>query len=96
MSRLNKAGRYNYFGTITIKNHVRAHMAIADIFRDEAQPLVDTADLQLNLVYNPVTIETIIKMQVRGGNCLGLSEDDGALTIKLLPDNSSENCANML
>ncbi|KAF4628749.1 hypothetical protein G7Y89_g9408 [Cudoniella acicularis] len=81
MDFLNPPGYYNYFGTHTVKSDDKAHMLIAKIFLEEAEAVVDVNDLKLYIVYNPLTIETIQKMGLRGGNCLGINEHDGPLTI---------------
>jgi hypothetical protein len=40
-------------------------------------------------VYNPLTVETLRKMQTRGGNALGIDPKDGPLTSKS-PEEYSE------
>ena len=73
MDRMNAAGSFNYFGSVTVKSNVRVFMAIADVFRDEIYSIKDARSLQVNIVYNPLTVSTIEKMSRRGGKCPGYS-----------------------
>ncbi|CAD6576146.1 MAG: hypothetical protein ASARMPRED_007618 [Alectoria sarmentosa] len=81
MDRMNAAGFFNYFGSVTVKNNVKVFMAIADTFREEASSIKDALGLQIYIVYNPLTVSTIQKMSRRGGNALGIRPSDGPLTI---------------
>ena len=83
MDRMNAAGFFNYFGSVTVKNSVRVFMAIADTFREEVSSIKDALGLQIYIVYNPLTVSTIQKMSRRGGNALGIRPGDGPLTSKL-------------
>ena len=83
MDRMNAAGFFNYFGSVTVKNNVKVFMAIADTFREEASSIKDALGLQIYIVYNPLTVSTIQKMSRRGGNALGIRPSDGPLTSKL-------------
>ena len=82
MDRMNAAGFFNYFGSITVKNNVKAFMNIADIFREEVLRIQDTSGLQVYVVYNLLSVSTIEKMARRGGNALGIKTSDGPLTSK--------------
>lgn len=92
MDRMNAAGFFNYFGSVTVKNNVKVFMAIADIFRDEVSSIKDTFGLQIYIVYNPLTVSTIEKMSRRGGNALGIRPGDGPLTSKLIHVLFSQTC----
>lgn len=80
MDKLNQGGFYNYFGSITVKNNATVHLAITDIFREEVPTISNITNLQVYIVYNPLTLETIGKMRKRGGNALGIEAGNGALT----------------
>jgi hypothetical protein len=84
MDSMNREGFYNYFGSSTVKNNVEVFMAVAAIFQEEVAKIADVAGLQVYIVYNPLTVPTIEKMQRHGGNALGLEPSDGPLSSKLL------------
>ena len=89
MDFMNAPGFYNYFGSVTVKNHATVHLALADAFCEEVFSIQKTAGLQIYIVYNPLTVETLRKMQTRGGNALGIDPEDGPLTSKS-PEEYSE------
>jgi hypothetical protein len=80
MDYMNKAGFYNFFGTTTVKSDSAIFLAFMEIFQDESASIANAADLQLYIVYNPLTFEAISKMQKRGGNALGIKPEDAPLT----------------
>lgn len=92
MDRMNAAGFFNYFGSVTVKNNVKVFMAIAETFRDEVSSIKDALGLQIYIVYNPLTVSTIQKMSRRGGNALGIRSGDGPLTSKLIHVLFSQMC----
>ncbi|KAH8821358.1 hypothetical protein F5884DRAFT_827612 [Xylogone sp. PMI_703] len=81
MDYMNLPGFYNYFGSVTVKSDARVHLALADIFCEEVFSIQKAAGLQVYVVYNPLTVKTLQKMQTRGGNSLGIKAADGPLTI---------------
>jgi FAD/FMN-containing dehydrogenase len=93
MDKMNPYGYYNFFGTATVKSSSAVFTAIAHIFEEEAATVASVPGLQLYIVYNPLTLEAIAKMQNRGGNALGISIEDGPLTSKL-PSCRGERSAN--
>lgn len=82
MDSMNREGFYNFFGSSTVKNNVDVFMAVAAIFQEEVEKIADVADLQVYIVYNPLTVPTLEKMQRRGGNALGLEPSAGPLSSK--------------
>ena len=78
----NEYGFFNFFGSITVRSNPEIHMRVADIFQQEASKTLDIAGIKIYIVYNPLTTSMIEKMQLRGGNALGLKEEDGPLTSK--------------
>jgi len=84
MDSMNREGFYNYFGSVTVKSDVRVFMAIAEVFKEEVAKITDVRDLQVYIVFNPLTVETIRMMGRRGGNALGIEVEDGPLTSKIL------------
>ena len=89
MDIMNAPGFYNYFGSVTVKNDATVHSALADVFCEEVFSIQKAAGLQIYIVYNPLTVETLRKMQTRGGNALGIDPKDGPLTSKS-PEEYSE------
>ena len=94
MDRWNPVGFYNFFGSFTFKNDVQTSLAVADIFGEEVASIKSAKGLQVYIVYNPLTVETMSKMSQRGGNALGLTVDGGPLIILNInlhwSDNSDE------
>ena len=84
MDRMNPAGFFNYFGSFTVKNNVGVFIAIAAIFEDEVLHIKEALGLQVNMVYNPLTLSTIKQMSRRGGNALGIRPGHGPLTSELI------------
>jgi len=82
MDEMNPSGTYNYFGSVTVKNDARAFIALAEVFFEEALYLQKSSGVRVNIVYNPLTIETIGKMYTRSGNALGIDVEDGSLMSK--------------
>ena len=82
MDRMNPPGFFNFFASTTIKNDAGAFMALARVFQSKVVSIKDAADLQVYIVYNPLSISTIEKMQRRGGNALGIKASDGPLISK--------------
>jgi hypothetical protein len=82
MDEMNPAGTYNYFGSVTVKNDARAFIALAEVFFEEVLYLQKSSGVRVNIVYNPLTIETIGKMYTRSGNALGIDVEDGSLMSK--------------
>lgn len=80
MDGMNEAGYYNYFGSVTVHSKAEVSLALAQIFREEAQAIKGAEGLHVFIVYNPLTLETLMHMQKRGGNALGLAPEDGPLT----------------
>ena len=81
MDRWNPAGFYNFFGSFTFKNDVETSLAVAQIFKEEVVSIKSAEGLQVYIVYNPLTVGTILAMSKRGGNALGLKAEDGPLII---------------
>ena len=84
MDYMNLPCFHNYFGSVTVKNHAKIHLALAGIFCEEVVSIQRAAGLQVYIVYNPLTVETLQKMQTRGGNALGIKLEDGPLTSRSL------------
>jgi hypothetical protein len=82
MDEMNPPGFYNYFGSITVKNDARAFLSLASVFFEELLYIQKSDGLRVNIVYNPLTIETIRRMHTRGGNALGIDVEDGFLMSK--------------
>ena len=80
MDYMNPPGFYNYFGSVTVKNNAKAHLALADEFFNEITKISHVSDLQAFIVYNPLTKEALEHMRKRGGNALGINVQDGPLT----------------
>jgi hypothetical protein len=74
MSAMNKAGFFNFFGSVTVRNDAQLYESMAIIFQEEVKIIQRTEDLQVNIVYNPLTLNTLRQMKKRGGNALGLSD----------------------
>ncbi|KAH7347076.1 hypothetical protein BKA66DRAFT_432832, partial [Pyrenochaeta sp. MPI-SDFR-AT-0127] len=81
MDGMNPEGFYNFFGSVTVKSHSQVSMVLAEIFQDEVHSIKDEPNLQIYIVYNPLTRAALHQMKKRGGNSLGLVEDDGPLTV---------------
>ncbi|KAJ4297955.1 hypothetical protein N0V90_005854 [Kalmusia sp. IMI 367209] len=81
MDTMNPKGFFNFFGSITIRSDADVSMAFAEIFKEETESIKNEIDLQIYIVYNPLTQNALHQMKQRGGNALGLSEDDGPLTV---------------
>ena len=79
MDRMNPAGYFNLFGSVTVKNEVQILWDLAEGFTREIEAVKGAAGLHVYIVYNPVTVSTIRKMQARGGNALGMKPLDGPL-----------------
>jgi hypothetical protein len=79
MGRMNPDGYFNLFGSITIHNKVDIFVKIADIFREIMIEATTTDGIEVNTVFNPLTLSAIAKMQQRGGNAFGISLDDSPL-----------------
>lgn len=92
MDRMNAAGFFNYFGSVSMKNNAGLFMTIAAIFQDEVESIKDAAGLQDYIVYNPLTVSTIEKMERHGGNALGIRPKDGPLNSK--PSTATRHCTN--
>jgi hypothetical protein len=82
MRDMNPAGFYNYFASISVKNDARGFLALASVFFEEVLSIQKVAGLGVNIVYNPLTLETIQKMRTRGGNALGIEAEEGPLMSK--------------
>lgn len=80
MDGMNPGGFYNFFGSVTVKSNSKISLALAEIFQDEVQSVKDEPDIQVYIVYNPLTRNALHQMKKRGGNALGLVEEDGPLT----------------
>ena len=79
MDRMNPAGYFNLFGSITVKNDVETLISLAELFMKQIEMVKGAAGLHIYIVYNPVTESTIHKMQTRGGNSFGIRPEDGPL-----------------
>lgn len=82
MDRMNEAGFFNYFGSITVRSQTAINIKIANIFFDEVDRIKDAEGLQIYIVYNPITVPAMRQMRRRGGNALGLDPESGPLTSK--------------
>jgi hypothetical protein len=80
MDNMNEDGYYNFFGTTTVRSNAAASMALADVFMQEVESIKREPGLQIYIVYNPVTHNALRQMKQRGGNALGMEEEDGPLT----------------
>ena len=83
MDYVNPDGYFNMFGSLTIRNDVKTHMMIAQLYLEEAKNILDVPGIMAFIVYNPVTKQTIDQMKKRGGNALGMETIDGPLSSKL-------------
>jgi FAD/FMN-containing dehydrogenase len=77
MDPMNPEGYFNFFGSVTVRNNAEILMAVAEIFKEEVEPIKDEPNLQVYIVYNPLTRNALRQMKKRGGNALGLKEGDG-------------------
>ena len=80
MDGMNPPGFYNFFGSVTVRSNAEVSMAVAEVFKDEVELIKGAPDLQIYIVYNPLTRNALSHMKQRGGNALGVKEDDGPLT----------------
>jgi hypothetical protein len=80
MDGMNAEGFFNFFGSVTVRSNANVSMALAEIFQDEVDAIKEEPDLQVYIVYNPLTRNALRQMKQRGGNALGLTEEDGPLT----------------
>jgi hypothetical protein len=74
MKAMNKEGFFNFFGSVTVINEAQLCESMARIFQEEVKIIQSMEDLQVNIVYNPLTLNTLRQMKKCGGNALGLSE----------------------
>lgn len=79
MSTANPAGKFNFFGSVTVANDPTLFVLLSEIFEEEVLGILDARGVQAFVVYNPLHQATIQKMQVRGGNALGIEVEDGPL-----------------
>lgn len=79
MDITNPAGKFNFFGSVTVANNPSLFGVLAEIFEEESLGILDAHGLEAFIVYNPLHQATIQKMKVRGGNALGIEVDDGPL-----------------
>lgn len=86
MDAMNKYGYYNFFGSVTVKNDAYVSLLLASTFMEHVAYIRGAEGLQVYIVYNPLTCNTLRHMQKRGGNALGLSPEDGPLTSKSTQD----------
>ena len=82
MDRWSPAGFYNFFGSFTFRIDVGPSLALASIFREEIFSIQGAQGLQVYIVFNPVTVQSISKMSKRGGNALAMKPEDGPLISK--------------
>lgn len=82
MDRMNPDGYFNLFGSMTVHNKADVFLEIANVFRETMQTAVDKDDIEIYTVFNPLTSPAISKMQQRGGNALGITQDIGPLVGK--------------
>lgn len=80
MQGMNENGLFNFFGSVTVESDARLLLAFANIFQEEVEVIKTESDLGINIVYNPITLNTLRHMKQKGGNALGLKEEDGPLT----------------
>ncbi|KAK4082695.1 uncharacterized protein Triagg1_1585 [Trichoderma aggressivum f. europaeum] len=64
---------------LMLKNDASIVKEITAIFMNEYNSIKDVADLNPALIYQTVTLPTIAHFRDRGGNALGITEEDGPL-----------------
>ncbi|KAH8747253.1 hypothetical protein BGZ57DRAFT_1011047 [Hyaloscypha finlandica] len=69
------------FKTVTFKNDATLIKDVIQIFVDEAAPLLNISGFAPAFAFQPLSLNIIEKMSMNGGNALGLSTDEGPLTI---------------
>ncbi|KAL8910197.1 MAG: hypothetical protein Q9171_004495 [Xanthocarpia ochracea] len=78
----NPSGFRQTYSTATFKNSADLQLQILDIFVQEIDPIKNTAAGFLPaLVMQPITIPMIRLFRKNGGNALGITEEDGPLTL---------------
>ncbi|KAL6689716.1 hypothetical protein J3F84DRAFT_406221 [Trichoderma pleuroticola] len=66
---------------LMLKNDANIVKEITAIFMNEYNNIKDVADLNPTLIYQTVTLPTIAHFKDRGGNALGITEEDGPLIL---------------
>ncbi|KAL6806862.1 hypothetical protein GGI42DRAFT_341063 [Trichoderma sp. SZMC 28013] len=66
---------------LMLKNDANIVKEITAIFMNEYNSIKDVADLNAALIYQTVTLPTIAHFRDRGGNALGITEEDGPLIL---------------
>lgn len=80
MDGMNAEGFFNFFGRVTVRSGANVSMALATIFQEEVEVIKREPNIQVYIVYNPLTRNALSKMKKRGGDALGLAEEHGPLT----------------
>jgi hypothetical protein len=80
MANLNPRGSYREFATLTVKNSMLLNLRITRIYAEESRAIEDVTDVEVSMVLNPLTTETVHLMELRGGNAFGIDAADGPLT----------------
>ncbi|KAN0098787.1 FAD-binding domain containing protein [Hyaloscypha variabilis] len=69
------------FKTVTFKNDAQLIKDVIQLFIEEATPLLNLTGFAPAFAFQPLSLNIIEQMSKNGGNALGLSTDDGPLTI---------------
>ncbi|KAE9373188.1 FAD-binding domain-containing protein [Stipitochalara longipes BDJ] len=69
------------FKTVTFKNDAQLIKDVIQLFIDEATPLLNLTGFAPAFAFQPLSLNIIEQMSKNGGNALGLSVDEGPLTI---------------
>ncbi|KAL8672240.1 MAG: hypothetical protein Q9168_003287 [Polycauliona sp. 1 TL-2023] len=77
----NPGGYREHYTTATFKNSASLQLKILDIFHSEIEGIKDAADILPALVMQPISLPMIRLFQKRGGNALGITEQDGPLIL---------------
>jgi len=69
------------FWTLTFKNDAKLLSDIFQIWQTDIQPILNITSFLPALVFQPLTVPVIQKFAKNGGNALGITDEDGPLTI---------------
>jgi hypothetical protein len=69
-----------------LKNDANIVKEVTSIFMEEYNNITDVADLNPSLIFQTVTLPTIAHFSDRGGNALGITEEDGPLICECNPN----------
>jgi len=78
-------GSRETYTSATFKNDPNLQIEILDIFVNEVEGIKDAKGILPALVMQPITKPIISHFSKKGGNALGIAEEDGPLNCKLFP-----------